>query len=154
MVIKSVLFSGALSDKNTLELTLDETYLPIRMGEWRLRIDSMTVTMPEVGNSLHVALSISLLQSPQEVNVLPPPPNDVPLKRIKVVKPTPLYVFCLTKANSAYEKKPVLFTREGVWFNFTNGTPRVELRLQNLEDPRNKPMGLTVHGILLFECVQ
>lgn len=69
MVIKSVLFSGALSRGNVLKIKLDESYLPIRFGEWRMRVDTMSVTMKKKNDSFHVALCCSLLQSPQEVTL-------------------------------------------------------------------------------------
>jgi hypothetical protein len=151
MNIGSVLFSGALDDQNNLELTIDETYLPIRSGVWLTRLDSLTVTVKHPRASYHIAVSSSLMQSPQEISLMAPPPNDVPLKRVKVMKPTPLHVFCLERSTLVDEKRSVLTSREGSWFTFNNATPRVELQFRDLDDLRNRSMGLTVYGILLFQ---
>ena len=145
MVIKSVLFSGHLAAGNVLEVQVDETYLPLRFGEWRMRIDTLAVTLKNRGDSFHVALSCSLLQSAQEVSVQG--------RKVKQIRPTPLYVFSLPTAKEDGEKRNPLYARDGAWFNFTNGCPRFELQFRNLSDANNRETQLEVHGIILFECL-
>ena len=116
-----------------------------------MRVDTLSVTLKSRGDSFHLSLLCSLIQSPQEVTLLPP--SEQRGQKVKQVRPTPLYVICLTTAKENLEKRNVLYTQDGAWFNFTNGSPQFKLQFRNLNDNFNRETQLEVHGILLFECV-
>jgi hypothetical protein len=150
MVVKCVLFSGKLDDSNNLKVTVDEAHCPLRFGNWLMRIDTLTVTVPKQGQSFHLSVACSLMQSAQHVNV---EQERGVVKKIKQMRATPMYVLCVTQAARADDKKALLFARNSVWHGFTNGTPEFYLQFRDLDDVKNNEMKLSVHGIIHFQCV-
>jgi hypothetical protein len=140
MVVHSVLFEGKLSRTNSIVTRVEESYCLLKLGNWRLRLDSLAVSSDrEV--SLHVSVGCNLVQSPQKFG------HDV------FSVPTALHVFAVHF--DAAGKKQLLSPGLTDWREFTGGSQQVELKFRNAANhlQYEPQMDLSFSGVLLLEFV-
>lgn len=144
MVIKTVVFEGHLSRYNSLDIVVNEKNCCLRSGNWRMRLDSLAVTVTSA-ISLHVTVGCNLVRSPQTLN-----------DRI-TVEPTPLHLFTLEFSDNFPQKKQLLTPGQTEWHFFNGGSQEVAINFRDVKPlpvgQFRAPMNLYACGILLLECI-
>jgi hypothetical protein len=158
MVIKSIAFSGRLDKSNSITVSIDETYIPIRYGTWQIRVDSLSVTLPksEYYFSAHLALSCSLLQAPiVENHYNQESSSSFELKERRVQGNPPLHIFTIDSLPD--RRLQLLSPGQGAWFQFQRGVTKFDLHFSNVEFPNKgegvPKLGIGVVGVLHFQCI-
>ena len=141
MVIKNILFQGQLTKSNCLVIIVNDKYCCLRSGNWRMRFDSLSVTVNQT-ISRHVTVGCSLVKSPQTFN------------DSTFVEPTPLHLFTLEFPSP--QKKQLLFPGQTEWHQFNAGSQEVELQFCDVYSRIGRyqvPLDIYVCGVMSFECL-
>jgi hypothetical protein len=151
MGVRPICFQGLLSPTNSITVLIDEQYCLLRLGTWRLRIDSLSVSSRSKDPiSINLSLGCNLVKSPQR------------FQQNTFVVPTPLHVFTVqfTGGESAAElpqRAQLLTPGQTEWHHFTSGTQEVVLQFRDAENVlayEGMPLTLSVCGILLLDYVE
>lgn len=158
MAIKSISFSGNLSDDNTLKVNVDETYCSIRSGHWRVRFDSLIVSPTKNDIKVQVSLSCSIFKSPSitsyEVRDYSANREGIVTRTKTSLGPTPLHSFWIDVRRNNHLQ--LLKAGQTEWFHFSNyGYQVVTLYFTDNtidDEAKRTTMNLFVSGILYLAC--
>jgi hypothetical protein len=143
MGVRPIPFQGLLSQKNTITVLVDEQYCLLRLGNWRLRIDSLSVSSPK-SISINLSFGCNLVKSTQQ------------FQQETLVVPTPLHVFTVQFSDGGTwpQRAQLLTPGQTEWHHFTSGTQELVLHFRDAENVfsyEGMPLTLFFCGILLLE---
>jgi hypothetical protein len=145
MGVRPIPFQGLLSQKNSITVLIDEKYCLLRMGNWRLRIDSLSVSSADP-ISINLSLGCNFVKSAQK------------FRQETFVVPTPLHVLTVQFGDGGtWPKRAQLLTPgQTEWHEFTNGTQELVLQFRDAENVfsyEGMPLTLFFCGILLLDYI-
>jgi hypothetical protein len=153
MGILSVAFSGDLTrTKNKVTVTVDESYINFRFGQWKMHFDSLCITTAGY-LSTHVSLSCTLFLCPVQKVIFK---NGEPHK-VRMQGYSTLHMFTVNSPLGGTRLQLLAPGSQSDWFTITSGSADFDLIFADLEakpqEEAEKPLPFLVHGVIHFEKI-